>query len=505
MIRRRAAGVLLHVSSLPSEFGIGDLGPQAYKWVDFLAEAGQSLWQILPLNPTVAGAGHSPYLSTSAFAGDPLLISPALLREEGLLEEGDLHGLPELSDDRISYGEVVPAKRKLMELSFARFTADATSAHGALRARFDRFCELNAKWLDDFALFAALRRRYDDSRWQDWPEPLRDRASSDLDDARRDLRDEIELQRFSQFIFDEQWAALKRYAGDRGVRMVGDLPFYVGGDSADVWAHASLFKLDSAKLPTVVAGVPPDYFSETGQLWGNPVYEWRRHADTGYAWWINRLRRCLELFDVLRIDHFRGFAGSWEVPAGDETAVGGRWVEGPGSAFFETLLKYRPFAPLIAEDLGLITADVRELIDRYQFPGMRVLHFGFDGDPADNPHMPHNHERNAIIYTGTHDNNTTKGWFENDATPEQKERMREYLGGVPSESGIHWDLVRVAMSSVCGWAIVPMQDILGLDGTARMNRPSNSDGNWRWRLLPGAATQELARKLGRLARTYGRA
>jgi 4-alpha-glucanotransferase len=499
VIKRRASGILLHVSSLPSPYGVGDLGPQAYAWVDFLVAAGQSFWQILPLGPTTALGHHSPYRVASAFGGNPLFISPEALRDQGLLTDGDLAGFPSLPEDRVDYPEAAGRKRRLLDLAYDRFVARA----GTGAVAFEAYCTRNASWLDDYALFAALREQHAVEEWAQWPASLRGREAADLEAARVRLGREIEQEKFFQYLFFEQWSRLKGYANARGVQIIGDLPFYVGGDSADVWANPSLFKLDEAGRPTAVAGVPPDAFSATGQLWGNPVYDWDAHARAGYQWWIARTRKTLELVDVARIDHFRGFAAYWAVPAGDETAAGGEWVDGPGDAFFQALLKHWPFPPLIAEDLGLITADVRELRARYDLPGMSVLLFAFDGG-ASNPYALHNHRPDAVLYTGTHDNNTVRGWFETEASPEQKEKLAAYLGAAPSAANVHWEMVRLAMMSVCALAVIPMQDALGLDGSARMNHPAEATGNWAWRLQPGLATPDLAARLARLAGTYGR-
>jgi 4-alpha-glucanotransferase len=498
LIGRRASGILLHVSSLPSEFGVGDLGPGAYRWIDFLVEAGQSVWQVLPLNPTTVDGHNSPYQAASGFAGNPLFVSPSLLRKKGLLTDGDLRLAPAFREERVDYGEVYSFKRGLLDLAYDRFVS------GARAGGYDNFCARNVSWLNDFALFMAVVKAHRGRRLRDLPAPLRDRTPDGLAEIGREERDEIERQKFFQYLFSEQWRDLKRYANERGVQIVGDLPFYTSGEGADVWASPSLFKLDGSKRPTVVAGVPPDAFSATGQLWGNPVYDWDRHAKSDYAWWIARMRRNLELFDVVRIDHFRGFAASWEVPAGHETAAGGSWVGGPGDAFFKAVLRHWPFPPLVAEDLGMITADVRELMRRYQFPGMKVLLFAFDGDSA-NPYLPHNHEANAVLYTGTHDNNTIRGWFEDEASQDQKRRLAEYVGAASPNGEVWWELIRLAMMSVCGLVVIPMQDVLGLDSTARMNRPAVAGGTWEWRLTGEGATHDIAAKLSRLAETYGRA
>jgi 4-alpha-glucanotransferase len=499
VIRKRASGVLLHVSSLPSRYGIGDLGPDAYRWIDFLCDAGQSFWQVLPLNPTTPKGHNSPYQAASAFAGNPMFIDLSSLREKGLLTDADLRGANAASAGPVDYPVVYAERRRLLDAAYERFQARGQDSG------FDTFCAQNAHWLDDYAAFVALGERDPDRDWPEWPAPLRDREPAGLNGIAPELGDSSGREKFFQYLFFEQWARLKRYANQRGIRIIGDLPFYVGGDSAEVWANPGLFKLDDAKNPTAVAGVPPDAFSDTGQLWGNPVYDWPAHRAAGYEWWIRRLRQNFELFDIVRIDHFRGFAQYWEVPAEDDTAEGGEWVDGPGDDFFQVLLKYWPFPPVIAEDLGWITADVRELIQRYELPGMKVLLFAFDGDSATNPYSLHNHVPNSVLYTGTHDNNTICGWFEREAGPEEKRRLRDYLGRTPAGPEIHWDLIRMAMMSVSRLVIVPAQDLLGLDETARMNQPAVAEGNWQWRLEPGQATPELAERLGHLTEIYGRA
>lgn len=499
MIRKRASGILLHVSSLPSRYGVGDLGPGAYEWVDFLVDAGQSVWQVLPLNPTTARGHNSPYQAASAFAGNPLFISPDLLRDAGLLAGDDLDDdTPAFADETTDYAAAGAEKSRLLDCAWRRFAA------GGDRGAFESFCAEHADWLDDYALFVALGERFAGREWFEWPVEVRDREPGPLASVAAELDAGVEREKFRQFLFFDQWRRLKRYANARGVRVVGDLPYYVGGESADVWSHARGFKLDADRRPAVVAGVPPDAFSATGQLWGNPVYDWPAHAADGYSWWLSRLGRNFELFDVVRIDHFRGFAQYWEVPAGDKTAEGGRWVDGPGGTFFDALHRKWPFAPVVAEDLGYITPDVRELIDRYQLPGMKVLLFAFDGDPATNPYSLHNHVPNTVLFTGTHDNNTVRGWFDTEAGPEEKKRLRAYLGRLPSAPEVHREFVRLAMMSVSRLVIVPMQDVLGLGEEARMNRPSVSEGNWTWRLEPGRATAELAGRLSDMAATYGR-
>ncbi len=498
-MRKRASGILLHVSSLPGRFGIGDLGPEAYRWIGFLARARQSIWQILPLGP-VAPAGHNcPYQATSSVAGNPFFISPELLCDDGLLAEEDLRGYPDLPEEKVDYAAVTAHKRRLLDTAFDRFAARAD------RREFDAFRAEHADWLDDFALFTVLLARFPDPTWSDWPHAARDRDPDEIARLARELHGEIEREKFFQFVFFQQWRKLKRYANRRGVQIIGDVPYYVGYDCADVWTHPQLFKLDSAKKREFVAGVPPDGFSDGGQLWGSPVYDWPRHAKTEYAWWISRFRRNFEMFDWVRIDHFRGFAAYWEVPAGDETAAGGEWVNAPGEELFRAIHKYWPAPPLIAEDLGVITPDVRELARAYGFAGMKVLLFAFDGDTAESPYALHNHTAASVLYTGTHDNNTARGWFENEAGDEQKKRLGDYLGRMPSPSDVHREMLRLAMMSVCSLAIVPAQDILGLGEGARMNRPAVAEGNWEWRMKKGAAADDLADDLARMAAIYGRA
>lgn len=485
----RACGLLLHPSSLPGPFGIGDFGPEAYRFVDFLAGAGQSLWQVLPLGPT--GYGNSPYQSYSAFAGNPLLLSPERLADDGLLRPKELSTLPALSSRRVEYDAVYPVKWKLLRAAHSRFRQDRAYAG---------FCREEAWWLDDYALFMALREQQDGKPWTRWPEGLRDRSPHALRQMASDLAAEVSLQKFVQYEFHRQYRELKRYANDRGVRFIGDIPIFVAHDSADVWTNPGLFFLDEAGEAEVVAGVPPDYFSENGQLWGNPLYRWDVMARDGYAWWVARMRKALELSDLVRIDHFRGFQAYWEVPAGETTARNGRWVEGPGAALFERLREEFPSLPVIAEDLGLITQEVRELRDQLELPGMRVLQFAFS-DPS-NIYLPHHYTQNSVAYTGTHDNDTTRGWWRG-LPAEQKEFAREYLAR--RRPRMPEDLVRAAMSSVARLVVLPVQDVLGLGSSARMNTPGRERGNWEWRLQVGALDGAVGENLLKQAVLYGRA
>jgi 4-alpha-glucanotransferase len=498
-MKRRASGILLHITSLPSSYGIGDLGPEAYRFADVLEACGQTLWQILPLNPTDPAFGNSPYHSISAFASSPWILSPEVLVKEGVLAEADLHPLPASPQNRVDYAMVVHHRQNLFKIVQDAFRRRQPSSD------LERFCLENASWLDDYALFVALKAHLGSAVWREWPGPLRDRDPRALEEARSNLRERIEREKLLQYLFSVQWRALREYCNRKGILIFGDLPIYVNYDSADVWAHPHLFKLDHEKRPYVVAGVPPDYFSETGQLWGNPMYDWDVMRREGFSWWILRIKRAFDLYDMVRIDHFRGLVGCWEVPAGHETAINGRWVEVPAEEFFLAILKRFPYAPLVAEDLGLITPDVREIMHRFGFPGMKLLIFAFGDNMARNPYVPHNIPVNALVYTGTHDNNTVRGWFEREAKPEDKRRLFSYLGREIPADQIHWEMIRLAMMSVANVAIIPVQDLLGLGEEARMNRPSVSGGNWEWRLSPDALTPALEKRVREMTEIYGRA
>ena len=497
-MKGRGSGVLLHLTSLPSPFGIGDMGPWAYKFIDFLAESKQSYWQILPLNPTNLEHGNSPYYSTSAFACNALLISPELLVQDGLLDQQDLSHLDKFPEERVDYYKAKAYKEKLLHQAFEHFKT-RKEPH-----EYEDFRAQNAQWLDDYALFTALKSHFKGEVWSEWPEAIRERRPADLQPIKKELDDEIEKEVFLQYLFFKQWHTLKNYCNEKGIGVIGDMPIYVVHDSADVWIYPELFKLDNEKRPYAVAGVPPDYFSETGQLWGNPVYKWDVLQARGYDWWIQRLEYNFKLFDFVRIDHFRGFVSYWEVPADEKNAIHGKWVKAPAEDFFSVVLDKFPKAPIIAEDLGLITPDVWEVMDHFGFPGMKVLLFAFGEDLPTNPYAPHNHIENCVVYTGTHDNNTARGWFEKEAKPEEKRRLALYLGREITGEEIHWELVRLAMMSVANTAIVPMQDILGLGEESRMNLPAKRDGNWKWRLLPDQLTPSLAEKLLEMTEIYGR-
>jgi 4-alpha-glucanotransferase len=484
----RASGLLLHVTSLPSPYGIGDVGPIALKWIDQLHEAGQSWWQALPLGPT--GYGNSPYQPLSSFVGNRLLISPDWLIEDGLLTEGEC-APPSFPKTAVDYGTVIPFKHRLLERAWINFS---TGACPALKTAFEQFCHDQAHWLEDYALFEGLKARQNGAYYLEWPPELIQRVPAALAGARRDLASQIDRVRFAQFLLFRQGERLKKHAGTKGLRLIGDLPFFVSPDSSDVWANPELFLLDDQHRPRFVAGVPPDYFSSQGQLWGNPVYNWDALRRTGYRWWIDRIRSLLAHVDVIRLDHFRGFAAAWHVPAGATTAQSGRWVPGPGADFFSAVKGELGVLPFIAEDLGLITPDVYALRDQFHVPGTRVLQFAFDGH-SDNPYLPHNYVPNAVVYTGTHDNPTSREWYE-ELPPYQRQNLWRYLKSPEGESSqVAWDLMRLAWSSVAALAMAPLQDVLNLGPEARMNVPGRAEGNWTWRcteeMLSSPAFQSL--------------
>ena len=470
----RASGLLLHVTSLPSRYGIGDVGPTALSWIDRLSESGQGWWQSLPLGPT--GYGNSPYQPVSSFAGNILVMSPDWLIEDGLLKSSEFQPLS-FPQAQVDYDAVIPFKHQLIEKAWANFKA---GARGDLRTAYEQFAIEQAHWLDDYALFRALKAKFGGAYYLEWPKALVQREPGALDQARQELGDKIEFARFAQFLLFRQAERLKSHAHARGVRLIGDLPFFVSPDSSDVWANPELFLLDDERRPRFVAGVPPDYFSAQGQLWGNPVYNWDALRKSGYHWWICRLRALLAHVDVIRMDHFRAFSAAWHVPAGQPTAQSGKWEPGPGADFFNAVQNELGCLPFIAEDLGLITPDVYALRDQFHLPGMRVLQFAFDGN-LDNPHLPRNYVANTVVYTGTHDNPTTRGWFE-DLPEEQRQNLWKYLKQFPGTArDAAPDLMELAWSSQAALAVAPLQDLLNLGKEARMNVPGRSSGNWRWR------------------------
>ncbi len=480
----RRGGILLHPTSLPDAPGNGDLGPAAYHFVDFLADAGLSVWQTLPLGPTHEDG--SPYQCLSVHAGNPDLISP-----QWLVERGWLGDAPRLEGASAEDWRAQSVRRALERL--------AVSDAQAVQA-FDAFKAERAGWLEDYALYRVLRARFEGRGWTGWPDALRDREPAALRNAREALTDELELVRFEQFVFFEQWKALRRYAAQRRVLLFGDMPIFVAHDSAEVWAHREYFTLGEDGQPRVVAGVPPDYFSETGQRWGNPHYDWARMRADDFDWWVRRMRTQLELFDWVRIDHFRGFEAYWSIPADAETAVEGHWVKAPGAELLDALYRAFDALPVIAEDLGTITPEVNALLERFGLPGMKVLQFAFGGGP-DNPYLPHNHEVNGVVYTGTHDNDTTLGWYES-AGAAEREHVQAYFG--PTEEPVPWLLIRAALASVARVAMVPLQDVLALNSAHRMNTPGTQEGNWRWRFSWEQVPADLAARLRAMMHLYGR-
>jgi 4-alpha-glucanotransferase len=542
----RGSGILLHPTSLPSRFGVGDLGPSAHRWIDWLAEAGQSVWQLLPLGPT--GYGDSPYQCFSAFAGNPVLISPEELVKDGLLNPVDIESLPAFPPETVAYDEVNRYKFALLHRAFERFqetsggslkpdfglsgeVASSNKGLGAalnpglyddLHNSFQSFKLSNALWLDDYALFMAIKNAHAGVLWTRWPREIALREAAPIEAWREGLARQIEERKFWQFLFFRQWAELRRHARERKVRIMGDLPIYVAQDSADVWAHPSLFWLTEDGEPEKIAGVPPDYFSATGQLWGNPIYRWDEHARTGFAWWIERFRASFELIDICRLDHFRGFAGYWEVPAGETTAIHGQWVKGPGPALFEAVEAQLGKLPIVAENLGVITKDVEALRNRFGYPGMAILQFAFGKDPMAPSFKPHNYPRNLVAYTGTHDNDTVVGWWTDvkadhsrgvEDIRRERDFTRKYLDlsaastvsvGNPGDRSINWAFIRAVMASVADLALFPLQDVMGLGSAARMNRPGTASGNWRWRFRWEEIPAEAQPRLREYAEIYDR-
>lgn len=504
----RSSGILLHPTSLPGRYGIGDLGEESRRFVDFLQRSGQTLWQVLPLGPT--GFGDSPYQCFSALAGNPLLISPERLLEDGLLEGPDLAGTPQFPAGTVDFGLVIPWKMALLAKAAARFFAAPVARR---ETRYETFCAQNRAWLEDFALFMALKQAFGgEAVWTQWEPAVRARETAALERWRLRLGAEIANQKFYQFVFFEQWARLRQYAAARGVRLMGDLPIYVAHDSADVWAHPEFFQLDGGGNPTAVAGVPPDYFSATGQLWGNPIYRWDVLEADGYRWWFDRVRATLAVVDVIRLDHFRGFEAYWEVRASERTAVNGRWVNGPGAAFFESLRRALGELPLVAENLGVITPEVEAIRAQFHLPGMSILQFAFGNDPQGPSFRPHNYPRGLVAYTGTHDCDTTVGWWtsegrgESTRTEDDIRRERDFARRYLNTDGreIHWAFIRALLASVADTVLIPLQDVLGLGSEARMNLPATLGGNWRWRYTADMLTPQIEQRLRSPTELYGR-
>lgn len=493
---QRRSGILLHPTSLPGRYGIGTLDQAAYDWVDFLVQTRQTLWQVLPLGPT--GYGDSPYQSFSTFAGNPYLINVEALVQEGLLDPTLLKQAPTLPNDRVDYGAIYTWKLPLLREAAATFRQQATAGQ---RADFDQFCQEQAAWLEDFALFMALKDAHNGQPWTQWAMPLRSRQAAALQTARTTHANAIHAHKFNQWIFFRQWQQLKGYANAKDIQIIGDIPIFVAMDSADTWTNPTEFFLDENFQPTVVAGVPPDYFSATGQLWGNPLYQWAKMKANGYAWWLRRIRAALQLYDIVRIDHFRGFAGYWEIPAGEKTAIKGQWVKGPGADLFDAIQSALGTLPIIAEDLGEITPDVIALRDQFQLPGMKILQFAFSSDASDK-FLPHNYTPNFVVYTGTHDNDTSVGWYQHSATEYERDHFRRYLrtdGHDPA-----WSLLDAAFRSVAIMALAPLQDLLDLDSAARMNFPGRAEGNWSWRFTPEQLDGMVAARLRETTLIYGR-
>jgi 4-alpha-glucanotransferase len=494
----RSSGILLHPTSLPGRYGIGDLGEWAYRFVDWLESAGQTVWQVLPLGPT--SYGDSPYQCLSAFAGNSNLISLDKLVDEGWLLPEELADVPDFPVHQVDYGEVINYHHLVLSLAYKRFEESATTEQ---RMAFSEWTGQNAYWLEDYALFATLKYANGGAPWTQWPQGEALRHPDVLDAARIEHERLISERRFRQWVFHTQWYALKAYANSKNIRLVGDIPIFVAHDSADVWANRDSFYLDEAGHPTVIAGVPPDYFSPTGQRWGNPLYRWDKMAENGYSWWISRIRTNLATVDLVRIDHFRGFEAYWEVPASETTAIKGRWVPGPGMDFFTVIQNELVHLPIIAEDLGLITPGVVALRDGLGLPGMKILQFAFGGSGGENSFLPHNHIPNCVVYTGTHDNNTTVGWWQSgEATPDIRGYLQEYIGH--SVSDANWELMRVGMSSVAHTFITPLQDVWGFGEDTRMNTPGREAGNWGWRFTADWLAHPARERLAHMTRIYGR-
>lgn len=487
-MNKRVSGILLHISSLPSKYGIGDFGPQAYKFADFLKKSGQSVWQVLPLTYTYDHSGNSPYSSISAFAGNPLFISPELLIEEGLITKEDMQVFEYSPKKRVEYSKAKNIKNIILNKAYENFKENFPMS------KFKTFCNENSYWLDSFASFMALRKINKNIKWNKWHEDL----------SKVSISSDIEKEKFIQYVFFKQWFKLKKYCNKKGIKIIGDIPYYVNFDSADVWARPNLFKLNADKEPVFVSGVPPDYFSKTGQLWGNPVYNWEENKNSGYHWWIKRLEQNFKFFDIVRIDHFRGFSACWEVSSKEKTAINGSWVKVPGEDFFRTMLQHFKTLPIIAEDLGIITKSVKDLMQKFNFPGMKIMLFAFGDDFPKSSYLPDNFINNCIAYTGTHDNNTVKGWFEKEATEKNKNRLFSYIKSNVSKDEISNLFIKLIMESRADTVIFPMQDILNLGVKARMNIPGKASGNWEWCLLEEDITTEIANNLFNLTKTCHR-
>lgn len=508
MSLQRISGILLHPSSLPSRFGIGDIGPCARSFVDFLAQTGQSIWQVLPLGHI--SFGNSPYMCFSAFGGNPYLISPQILVEDNLLDASDLEDIPEFPAQKVDYGQVIGFKLSLLQRSFDTFRQIYDERYPD---DYYEFCQQHSFWLEDYALFTAIKAQHDLKPWTMWEQGAAQRDPDALVSWRNKLADEVEFWKYTQYVFFKQWNQLKSYCNEMGIRIIGDIPIYVAHDSAEVWANRDLFFLDEQGNPQVVAGVPPDYFSATGQRWGNPIYRWNRMQERGFHWWIERFRINFAMVDMVRLDHFRGFEAYWEIPGEEKTAVKGRWVKGPGKAIFDAVRNALGDLSMIAEDLGVITQEVDDLRDQLGYPGMRILQMAFGTDPKAGEYRPHNHIHNCAVYTASHDHNTTVGWFTSqpgsqstqtrEEVLEERQYVRQYLNSDGSD--IHWDMIRAALASVARIAVFPLQDLLGLGTESRMNLPGTSQSNWEWRFTFDQLTPEIKQRLAVLTQIYERA
>jgi 4-alpha-glucanotransferase len=491
---KRASGILLHLSCLPSAYGIGDLGLESYRFAELLACQKQHYWSILPLTPTRVGDGNSPYLTSSAFAGNPLLISPELLAEDGFLPKQAAKAA-QGNASRVDFQTVTQQKTDLLTQAYTKFKKTAQQ-----QSEYEAFCSQNSLWIDDYALYVALRQKTG-KPWYEWLSSIRNREPKALVRKQRQLAEQIEQEKFSQYLFFSQWSRLKSHCNRLGIQIIGDIPFYVAHDSADAWVHPELFSLYANGKSRSVGGVPPDYFSATGQLWGNPTYNWPRHEDTGFKWWMQRISHNLQLCDRLRLDHFRGFVAYWQVAAVAKTALRGKWVNAPSEQFFSALKQAFPNLPFIAEDLGYIDQPVKDAIDRLKIPGMRVILFGFDGS-KDNPHTLSNHVTNSVVYTGTHDTNTAQGWFANEASTKDKANLCSIIGKKVAAQEVSSEIVKLALSSISDICLIPVQDVLGLGAEARMNNPSKSLGNWQWRVTRQQLASSKLAKLGELTANY---
>lgn len=495
---QRRSGILLHITSLPSKYGIGDMGSFAYAFVDFVVSSGQKYWQILPINPTDGINGNSPYSCSSAFAGNPLLISPEMMVIEGFLRPSDIKIATPFAEEKVEYAKVTAFKEKIFNIAYQRFQKIKE------REEFNHFVRDQHYWLEDFALFTVIKSVYGGCGWNEWPQALKTRQPLALKAFARRHSSGLEQVKFIQFLFFRQWHKLKSYANSKNVNIIGDIPIYVNFDSVEVWRHPSFFKLNREGHMTFISGVPPDYFSRTGQRWGNPVYNWTNLKKVKYSWWVERIAHDLEMFDLMRIDHFRGFAGFWQIPAHEKLAVFGRWVKGPGAAFFKILARRFKHLPIIAEDLGEITPDVIELMKKFDFPGMRVLLFAFNGEMKANPHVPANYPVNCFAYSGTHDNNTIQGWYHHEAKAHEKVNISKVLQTKFTARNLHWTMIEVLMRSRAETVIIPMPDFLGLGEEGRMNTPATKVNNWQWRLKMSALTMKLSQKIAHITKKTNR-